>query len=119
MAPLKSNNVKKIFLSHFGLGNVYRPFISKPQDVSWQLIEYSFRDEQLQTCEFIPKNELKEEQNEQIKKEEKVFKALKLQFTLPSGTYATIALRELMRIDFSKESQKEMELAYLGKKEEI
>nr|CAD2169848.1 unnamed protein product [Meloidogyne enterolobii] len=104
--------------SHFGLGNVYRPFISKPQDVSWQLLEYSFRDEQLQTCEFIPKNEVKEEQNEE-KKQEKVFKALKLQFTLPSGTYATIALRELMRIDFSKESQKEMELACLGKKEEI
>nr|CAD2130497.1 unnamed protein product [Meloidogyne enterolobii] len=105
--------------SHFGLGNVYRPFISKPQDVSWQLLEYSFRDEQLQTCEFIPKNELKEEQNEQIKKEEKVFKALKLLFTLPSGTYATIALRELMRMDFSKESQKEMELACSGKKKEI
>uniref|UniRef100_A0A915MZC1 TRUD domain-containing protein n=1 Tax=Meloidogyne javanica TaxID=6303 RepID=A0A915MZC1_MELJA len=105
--------------SHFGLGNVYRPFISKPQDVSWQLLEYSLRDEQLQTCEFIPKNEFKEEQKEQIKKEEKVFKALKLQFTLPSGTYATIALRELMRMDFSKESQKEMELACLGKKEEV
>uniref|UniRef100_A0A1I8BIG8 TRUD domain-containing protein n=1 Tax=Meloidogyne hapla TaxID=6305 RepID=A0A1I8BIG8_MELHA len=108
--------------SHFGLGNVYRPFIVKPKDVSWQLLEYSFRDEQLQICEFIPKNESNEKQNEQLKelmiKEEKVKKALKIQFTLPSGTYATIALRELMRIDFSKEAQKEMELACLDVKKE-
>ncbi|KAF7639323.1 TRUD domain-containing protein [Meloidogyne graminicola] len=80
---------------HFGLGNVYRPFIQKPQNVSWQLLNYSFRDEQLQNCEFIPKNEVNEIQKEKIKEEneENIKKAIKLKFNLSSGTYATIGLK--------------------------
>lgn len=32
--------------------------------------------------------------------------ALKVEFSLPAGCYATVALRELLRTDFSKAAQK-------------
>ena len=94
----------------FAIGTVYRPFVLKPKNVTWTLLEYSGRNEILQHCDFIPKTTGETKQKDGTTMDgAKTCRALKIEFDLPPGTYATTALRELLRTDFSKDAQKEIE----------
>lgn len=94
----------------FGLGSVYRPFLVRPANVHWELLRYSSDSQELQKCEFVPMDTRKEREKGRAEEgKEGSRRALKVQFDLPAGTYATVALRELMRTDFSKQAQKALE----------
>ncbi|KAL3121943.1 hypothetical protein niasHT_001942 [Heterodera trifolii] len=98
----------------FALGSCYRPFLVRPANVEWELLHYARDTEELQHCEFIPSFEQeghgKEEENDKMRM------ALKICFDLPSGAYATVALRELMRTDFGKKAQKQLEEEMMRKR---
>uniref|UniRef100_A0A183BPD5 TRUD domain-containing protein n=1 Tax=Globodera pallida TaxID=36090 RepID=A0A183BPD5_GLOPA len=102
----------------FALGSVYRPFLVRPANVQWELLSYTSDTEELQQCEFIPssdalrapkRHDMDGGDDNDKKQHLPTKKALRISFDLPSGTYATVALRELMRTDFDKKAQKELE----------
>jgi len=84
----------------FTIGDeVLRQFVIRPDDVTYEFIEYQNADQDLQpglTTTPAPSNN----------NLTSPFVALKLQFSLPAGAYATMALRELLRYDFSSAYQK-------------
>lgn len=91
----------------FGLGSVYRPFLVHPANVSWDLLTYTRDNEPIQHCEFLPKDISREE--EEVQSELPAKKALQISFDLPTGSYATVALRELLRTELDKGTQKALE----------
>ncbi|VDN57802.1 unnamed protein product [Dracunculus medinensis] len=82
---------------NFAIGDASRRLFAKPKDVEYQLILYSDRNAKLQP------------DLGGLIDSEKIgsgpFKALKIIFSLPAGSYATIALRELTRCNMDKLSQ--------------
>ena len=70
----------------------------KPKNVAWEMVEYFDRNQILQHCEFVPKQQIckSNEEKKSVKNaigEQQPSMAIKIQFDLDSGTYATIALR--------------------------
>ncbi|KAM3725869.1 putative pseudouridine synthase B0024.11 [Dirofilaria immitis] len=79
------------------LGVVMRPLITKPQDVKYKILTYPETDTKLQAdLEGDIDSESIGTGN---------FHAIALEFSLPSGSYATIALREITRCGMSKLAQ--------------
>ncbi|KAI6220203.1 TRUD domain-containing protein [Aphelenchoides besseyi] len=98
--------------SEFGLAPTYRRFIERPRDVSWELMDYANINTTLQT--YSPFSQIDETSvrvaNSMVEPFESSEwkRALILRFDLPSGCYATMALRELVRFDLGKEAQREL-----------
>uniref|UniRef100_A0A1I7S2B0 TRUD domain-containing protein n=2 Tax=Bursaphelenchus xylophilus TaxID=6326 RepID=A0A1I7S2B0_BURXY len=87
----------------FAVSESFRNYIEKPREVQYDLVGYNSLNTVLQSAEpfaIINQEDLKSP-------EEGKFQALRVKFSLPSGCYATIALRELLRIDLSKNAQRE------------
>ncbi|KHN84980.1 Putative pseudouridine synthase [Toxocara canis] len=92
-----TSDMFKSIESHYAIGDVLRELIVKPEDVEYQILKYSDKDTRLQP-----------DLNGEYDKE-KIgsgdLRALSLKFSLPSGCYATVALRQLTRIDMGKMAQ--------------
>lgn len=110
----------------------YRKLICRPQDVDFELLEYTDPLEPLVQTDLMKLNGIKtqcktisdgdgdsskrlKESNDESKSsnESKVQRHLlgmRVKFTLPSSAYATIALRELMKRPTSSEFQGELKL---------
>uniref|UniRef100_A0A0R3S5C7 TRUD domain-containing protein n=1 Tax=Elaeophora elaphi TaxID=1147741 RepID=A0A0R3S5C7_9BILA len=84
----------------WAVGAVVRPLIIKPQDVNYKILAYPEARTKLQT-DFEGNID-----SESIGTGD--FHAVALEFSLPSGSYATIALREITRCDMSKLAQMSM-----------
>ncbi|VDM37474.1 unnamed protein product [Toxocara canis] len=84
-----TSDMFKSIESHYAIGDVLRELIVKPEDVEYQILKYSDKDTRLQP-----------DLNGEYDKE-KIgsgdLRALSLKFSLPSGCYATVALRQLTR----------------------
>jgi len=85
----------------------------RPTNVQWKLVGYNEAREQLQWSQFIPTHATTAKNGTELAVESETpaiddssYHALKLQFDLPSGCYATVALRELLHCEMDKESQK-------------
>ncbi|CAD5218839.1 unnamed protein product [Bursaphelenchus okinawaensis] len=87
----------------FAVTESFRNYVAKPRDVEYDLIGYNDRESMLQSAEPFAKVA----DGELQKPEEGKYQALRVNFSLPSGCYATIALRELLRVDLSKSAQRE------------
>ncbi|VDK76534.1 unnamed protein product [Litomosoides sigmodontis] len=81
----------------WAVSGVMRPLIIKPQNVKYKILTYPEARTKLQT-DFEGDVDL-----ESIGTGD--FHAVALEFSLPSGSYATIALREITRCDMSKLAQ--------------
>ncbi|VDK64798.1 unnamed protein product [Anisakis simplex] len=83
--------------SQYAIGGVLRPMIVKVENVAYELLKYPDNDTRLQP-------DLNGEYDE-----DKIgsgdLKAVSLTFSLQSGCYATVALRQLTRTDMSKMAQ--------------
>lgn len=82
-----------MFCSQYALGDVLRQLIVKPKDVEYEILKYPDKDTRLQP-----------DLNGEYDKEEigsGEFRALSVKFALPSGSYATVALRQLTRSGLS------------------
>lgn len=85
----------------YSLAGTYRKIMVKPSDLQWHLMRYNSDTDALIQSDL-----------EEIRKEtppasvdDGQFTALVLEFTLPSSTYATMALREILKSDTSVASQ--------------
>lgn len=77
----------------------YRHIMMKATDVTWRFHSYDDPDKDILVSDF----EMIEGKNCAESKGEQT--ALVLEFTLPSSTYATMALREAMKVDMGKGNQ--------------
>jgi len=134
---LSFDDFTQIDKSKFIIGPAYRPFIVVPKSVEWEFIEYERSNEELQSSIFIPlggdtvlKND-GEEANKTTEPKEgcqnampeankcggnEKKRALKISFDLNSGSYATMALRELLLTDLTKFVQRSREFKPEGEK---
>ncbi|XP_049840463.1 uncharacterized protein LOC126285200 [Schistocerca gregaria] len=85
----------------YSVGGAYRHIAVRPTNVSWKIMHYS----DPQTTLVL--SDLEEMQKVTPPEDEKdgVYKALILDFCLPSSTYATMAVREVLKSDTSCYSQ--------------
>ena len=84
------------------LSGVYRPIVLIPTDMNWNIISYSNNDDEIESTELTPfKKELELEKNNTITEDnissKQNLKAVRLQFKLNAGCYATMATREIVR----------------------
>jgi len=96
----------------FSIGDVLRPMMIKPTSVQWKLTGYNDARKQVQWSQFIPTDAKTMKMGTELAADsenpatEPGYHALMLQFDLPSGCYATVALRELLHWEMDKEAQK-------------
>ncbi|VDO61832.1 unnamed protein product [Haemonchus placei] len=86
-----------IFFSRFALGETARPMLIRPVDVKWSIYctsIYCYLYDGI-TTRSIDESEMVGD-----------FMALQVQFSLPSGCYATVALRQITGTDMGKNSMK-------------
>jgi len=76
----------------------YRNILVKPKDVSWNIACYNTETEDLIDSEVERLNKSRSNQSEGN------LRALLVYFTLPSSCYATMAIREILRIETDKNS---------------
>lgn len=83
------------------LSGTYRKIVLKPENLTWKIVRYTDP-----YCDLIL-SDLDELQGKQITGdvEDGKYRALLVDMTLPASTYATMALRELLKRDTSSESQ--------------
>ena len=97
-----SNSVKD-----YNLPGDYRTMIVRPQDVDWSLQSYSDPVQDL----LVSDKQLLENRTlvpPSAESGEGKFQALILKFSLPSSSYATMALREIMKVETDRASMARM-----------
>lgn len=96
----------------YSVSGTYRRMIVRPENLSWKTMRYS---NLLSTLIRSDLDELKNAPEPQDDPEGE-YKALILDFCLPSATYATMALREILKVDTSSLHQASLNSYLLGKK---
>ena len=97
--------------SEFGVSPAYRRFVERPHKVESHILFYNDPNAILQTFRpFAERDAAKTRTLDETPAplDAKWQRALILHFTLRSGTYANIALRELLRVDLGKSAQKSL-----------
>ncbi|KAK2581261.1 hypothetical protein KPH14_008051 [Odynerus spinipes] len=85
----------------YSLGGTYRKILQIPLDLSWKIMHYKDKHDNLIACDFdemrkmVPPKDNPEGEN----------KALIIEMSLRASTYATMALREILRHDTSPQAQ--------------
>ncbi|XP_078485493.1 pseudouridylate synthase 7 homolog [Ciona intestinalis] len=83
------------------LPGAYRKIMNKPNDVEWDIVKYNDYQKPLLASD---KDILQGGGNPAGEKDGK-FTALRISFSLPSSSYATVAMREVMKRDMSSTNQ--------------
>ncbi|KAG0556562.1 hypothetical protein KC19_11G062700 [Ceratodon purpureus] len=96
-----THNVKEFALPQ--LPGAYRLFLQKPVDLEWKILKYSDPTKALAETDLdriqkkVPEEVTEEPKGSEVSEQT----AAQLTFTLPASCYATMALRELMKISTS------------------
>ncbi|KAK9306222.1 hypothetical protein QLX08_002966 [Tetragonisca angustula] len=85
----------------YSLGGAYRKILQVPSNLSWNVMHYSKKHADLIMCDINEMRKCSAPKNEPEGK----FKALIIQMSLRSSTYATMALREILKSDTSPQVQ--------------
>lgn len=85
----------------FSLGGAYRKVFVKPEDFSYKFVNYEDHNDDLILSDY---SRMLNDPEIESKPDGK-FKAVILDLKLPQSTYATMALRELMKTDTSTQVQ--------------
>jgi len=80
----------------YSLPGAYRAIVGRPQDLQWDVLKYSSSEDDLGYTDLDAINELPVSSHDIGD-----LKALKIAFTLPASTYATMLLREVMKTSTS------------------
>ncbi|XP_056429513.1 pseudouridylate synthase 7 homolog isoform X2 [Hyla sarda] len=93
----------------YSLAGAYRKILIRPQDVSWEVVSYD-----------DPKISLVQTDIEKLEGKplpvfitEGKYRALKMEFSLPPSTYATMAIREVLKMDTSIKNQTQLNTVWL------
>ncbi|XP_059843151.1 pseudouridylate synthase 7 homolog isoform X1 [Hypanus sabinus] len=93
----------------YSLSGAYRKIIIRPQNVTWEILVYDDKK--------IPLVQTDVEKLEGVplpkSSEAGKFKALKMDFSLPPSTYATMAIREVLKMDTSIKNQTQLNTVWL------
>ncbi|KAK6631791.1 hypothetical protein RUM43_013855 [Polyplax serrata] len=98
---LTSENFKQS-VRKYSLSGTYRHIVKKMNDMSWYICYYSNPEDDLILSDM---DILNERTLETTTESDKNFKAVVLRFSLESSTYATMALREILKVDTSSSHQ--------------
>ncbi|XP_031825669.1 pseudouridine synthase 7 [Nomia melanderi] len=85
----------------YSLGGVYRKILQVPTNLSWKTMHYKERHSDLIMCDIDEMRKLSAPKDEP----EGQYKALIVEMSLKSSTYATMALREILKLDTSPQAQ--------------
>ncbi|XP_069085955.1 pseudouridylate synthase 7 homolog [Pleurodeles waltl] len=93
----------------YSLSGAYRKIIILPQNVKWELVAYD--DPRIPLVQ-TDVEKLEGKPLPVFEKEGK-YKALKMEFSLPPSTYATMAIREVLKMDTSIKNQTQLNTVWL------
>ncbi|CAD1471262.1 unnamed protein product [Heterotrigona itama] len=85
----------------YNLGGAYRKILQIPSNLSWNIMHYSKKHSDLIMCDI---NEMRKSPAPKDDPEGQI-KALIIEMSLKSSTYATMALREILKSDTSSQVQ--------------
>ncbi|XP_015270556.1 PREDICTED: pseudouridylate synthase 7 homolog isoform X2 [Gekko japonicus] len=105
---LDINNMKHK-IRDYSLSGAYRKIIIRPQNVSWEMVAYDDPKIPLFNTDL---DKLEGKPPAVIATEGK-YKALKIEFSLPPSTYATMAIREVLKMDTSIKNQTQLNTVWL------
>ncbi|XP_044279389.1 pseudouridylate synthase 7 homolog isoform X1 [Varanus komodoensis] len=108
MDNLDINNMKHK-IRDYSLSGAYRKIIIRPQNVSWELVAY----EDPKIPLFATDLDKMEGKQPAVPTSEGKYKALKMEFSLPPSTYATMAIREVLKMDTSIKKQTQLNTVWL------
>ncbi|CAJ1056247.1 pseudouridylate synthase 7 homolog isoform X1 [Xyrichtys novacula] len=94
----------------YSLAGAYRRIIIRPSDVSWEVIQYEDPRLSLVHSDF----EKLENKPAPVVNNEGKYRALKLEFSLPPSTYATMAIREVLKLDTSIKKQTQLNTTWFN-----
>ncbi|RKP18704.1 pseudouridine synthase, partial [Rozella allomycis CSF55] len=84
------------------LSGDYRKIVVKPLNMAWKQLSYSSNDEQLMLSDF------EKLEGKELELKDGPLKGIVVEFSLPSSSYATMALREAMRMETSSSHQRNL-----------
>ncbi|XP_073508347.1 pseudouridylate synthase 7 homolog isoform X2 [Phyllobates terribilis] len=93
----------------YSLAGAYRKILIRPQDVSWEVIVYDDTKIPLVGTDI----EKMEGKPLPVFNTEGKYRALKMEFSLPPSTYATMAIREVLKMDTSIKNQTQLNTVWL------
>ncbi|KAG7455787.1 hypothetical protein MATL_G00244800 [Megalops atlanticus] len=111
---LKADNLDIDNMRHrvrdYSLAGAYRKIIIRPQDVNWEVSHY---DDPRISLVHTDLEKLEDKPPPVFNKEGK-YRALRMEFSLPSSTYATMAIREVLKMDTSIKNQTQLNTTWLN-----
>ncbi|KAM9312448.1 pseudouridylate synthase 7 homolog [Gastrophryne carolinensis] len=93
----------------YSLAGAYRKILIRPHDVSWEVVSYDDPKISLVRSDV----ELLENKTSPISSQEGKYRALKMDFSLPPSSYATMAIREVLKMDTSIKNQTRLNTVWL------
>ncbi|KAG9329775.1 hypothetical protein JZ751_029639 [Albula glossodonta] len=111
---LKADNLDIDNMRHkirdYSLAGAYRRVIIRPKDVNWEVIHYD--DPRIS----LVHSDLEKLENKPppVFPREGKYRALRMEFSLPSSTYATMAIREVLKMDTSIKNQTQLNTTWLN-----
>ncbi|KAG8577170.1 hypothetical protein GDO81_010094 [Engystomops pustulosus] len=93
----------------YSLAGAYRKLLIHPQDVSWEVVAYDETKIPLVRTDI----EMLEGKPLPVFNTEGKYRALKMEFSLPPSTYATMAIREVLKMDTSIKNQTQLNTVWL------
>ncbi|XP_017198235.2 pseudouridylate synthase 7 homolog isoform X5 [Oryctolagus cuniculus] len=93
----------------YSLSGAYRKIIIRPQNVSWEVVTYD--DPKIPLFNTDVDN--LEGKPPPVFASEGKYRALKMDFSLPPSTYATMAIREVLKMDTSIKKQTQLNTTWL------
>uniref|UniRef100_A0A672HH75 Pseudouridylate synthase 7 homolog n=1 Tax=Salarias fasciatus TaxID=181472 RepID=A0A672HH75_SALFA len=94
----------------YSLAGAYRRVLIRPTDVSWKVIQYDDPKISLVHSDF----EILENKPAPVFNSEGKYRALRMEFSLPPSTYATMAIREVLKLDTSIKKQTQLNTTWFN-----
>ncbi|XP_034031946.1 pseudouridylate synthase 7 homolog isoform X2 [Thalassophryne amazonica] len=94
----------------YSLAGAYRRILLRPSDVSWEVIQY---DDPRISLIHTDTEKLESKPAPVFNKEGK-YRALRMEFSLPPSSYATMAIREVLKMDTSIKKQTQLNTVWLN-----
>uniref|UniRef100_A0A8C3A973 Pseudouridylate synthase 7 homolog n=1 Tax=Cyclopterus lumpus TaxID=8103 RepID=A0A8C3A973_CYCLU len=94
----------------YSLAGAYRRILIRPTDVSWEVIQYDDPRISLVHSDV----EILENKPAPVFNKEGKYRALRMEFSLPPSTYATMAIREVLKLDTSIKKQTQLNTTWFN-----